>query len=120
MRMIPNSLAVAAGAVVALVPAWTWAQGQVDPEGYAYSPHMMGWGAGWHGMMLGPLFMIFVLAVAIAVAILLVRWLRGPSQATSARQTPADRAPLDILKERFARGEIDKAEYEERRHVLGE
>ena len=25
---------------------------------------------------------------------------------------------LEILKERFARGEIDKAEYEERRHTL--
>jgi uncharacterized membrane protein len=33
---------------------------------------------------------------------------------------PAGRTPLDTLKERFARGEIDKAEFEERRRALGE
>ncbi|WP_201789038.1 SHOCT domain-containing protein [Nitrobacter vulgaris] len=33
---------------------------------------------------------------------------------------PPTQTPLDILKERFARGEIDKAEFEDRRRVLGE
>src|SRR6267378_7506898 len=33
-------------------------------------------------------------------------------------QSPPTRTPLDILKERFARGEIDKAEFEDRRRVL--
>jgi putative membrane protein len=33
---------------------------------------------------------------------------------------PPTRMPLDILKERFARGEIDKAEFDDRRRVLGE
>jgi putative membrane protein len=71
-------------------------------------------------MILGPLFMILVLAAVIAVAVLLVRWLGGPWQASGSHQTPSARTPLDILKERFARGEIDKEEFEERRRVLGD
>jgi putative membrane protein len=66
----------------------------------------------------GPLFMIVLLAVIIAAVILLVRWFGGTTAAGTARLPPANRA-LDILKERFARGEIDKTEFEERRRVLG-
>jgi len=61
-----------------------------------------------------------VLALVIAVAVLLVRWLGGPWQAGAPHQSPLARTPLDILKERFARGEIDKEEFEERRRILGE
>lgn len=70
-------------------------------------------------MIFGPLFMILVLAVVVAVAVLLVRWLGGPWQSVQPHMPPG-RTPLDILKERFARGEIDKEEFEERRRVLGE
>jgi putative membrane protein len=48
-----------------------------------------------------------------------VRWLAGPSQGTL-QQGPPARTPLDVLRERFARGEIDKDEFEERRRVLGD
>jgi len=107
------------GTAVALAPGWVWAQVPSDPDRYGYGPHMMWWGGGWYGMILGPLFMILVLAAVIAVAVLLVRWLGGPWQGAGP-QVPAGRTPLDILKERFARGEIDKAEFEERRRVLGD
>lgn len=72
-------------------------------------------------MIFGPLFMILVLAVVIAVAVLLVRSLGGPwHSAQPPYHMPPGRTPLDILKERFARGEIDKEEFEERRRILGD
>lgn len=81
----------------------------------------MMWGWGWSGMIFGPLFMVLVLAVVITVAVLLVRWVGGPwRQAGPPDYLPSSRSPLDVLKERFARGEIDKTEFEERRRVLGE
>jgi putative membrane protein len=70
-------------------------------------------------MIFGPLFMILFLAVLVALVVILVRWLGGPWQGTYPPHQPT-RTPLDILKERFARGEIDKAEFEDRRRVLGE
>lgn len=84
-------------------------------------PDMMGWHGGW-GMFFGPFFMIFWLAVAVAIVVLLVRWLGGPSHTGHSPYITSSpvRTPLDILKERFARGEIDKDEYEERRRILGE
>ncbi len=81
--------------------------------------HPMMWGGwGWPGMILGPLMMIAVLAAAVAVAVLLVRWFAGGPAATTAG--PPGKTALDILSERFAKGEIDKEEFEERRRVLSQ
>ncbi|TSD85760.1 SHOCT domain-containing protein [Mycobacterium sp. KBS0706] len=115
---IPTITAGAAATALGLPMAW--AQTSSDADRYAYGPHMMWWGGGWGGMIFGPLIMILVLALAIAVAVLLLRWVAGlwREEAPTAR-TPGC-TPIDILKERFARGEIDKAEFEERRRVLGD
>lgn len=104
---------------VLLLPEAAWAQAPSDTERYhGWGPHMMGWGGGGYAMIFGPLFMILFLAVLVALAVVLARWLGGPWPGT---YPPHQfRTPLDILKERFARGEIDKAEFEDRRRVLGE
>jgi putative membrane protein len=120
MMKLSDRMVVVAGAVVAAVPTCAWAQAPSDPERYGYGPHMMWWGGGWYGMIFGPLFMILVLAVVIAVVVLLVRWLGGPWHRAASHQESSGRTPLHILKERFARGEIDKEEFEERRRVLGD
>lgn len=92
-----------------------WAQQQGGP-GYGHYPHMWG-GGSW--MFLGPMMMIVFIAVIVIVVVLVVRWLGGAGHGR-APYPPYGKTPLDILKERFARGEIDKEEFEERRRLLGD
>ena len=99
-----------------LAPVWAWAQGQPTTESYGYGPGMMWGNGGWYGMFFGPAFMILTLAAVVAAIVFFVRWL----DEASARHAPQGRAPLDILKERFAKGEIDKDEFAERCRILGE
>ena len=81
----------------------------------------MWWGHGWGygGMIFGGLLMIIFWGSIIVLAVLAVRWIAGNNSQREAPPQPRQ-SPLDILKERFARGEIDKEEFEERRRVLGE
>ncbi len=74
----------------------------------------MGYGPSW-GYGLGWVFMIlFWLVVILAVGALL-KWLVGTSSRTG---SPREKTALDILQERYARGEIDRDEYERKRHDL--
>ncbi len=118
---MPKPLIGLLAAIAALVAAATPVAAQtapVEPERYVYWPHMMGWDGGWFGG--GPVMMVIWVALLVAVVVLLMRTLGGPSRDTGARHAPPGKTALDILKERFARGEIDKAEFEEKRRVLGE
>jgi len=83
---------------------------------YGDHPHM--WDYGWGMMIMGPLMMVLLVAAVVVVVVLLVRWLGGGPARTAGGAGQA--RALDILKERFARGEIDKEEFEERRRLLAD
>jgi putative membrane protein len=76
-------------------------------------------GGHWYGWFFGPLVMLAFLAAAVAVVVLIVRALSGGHSAPRTPSPGSSNTALDILKERFARGEIDKDEFEERRSALG-
>ena len=76
-----------------------------------YNGHMWGDGYGWSMMGYGSMFIFWILAIVVIV--LAVRWATDRDGKRSNGS-----AALDILKERLARGEIEPAEYEERRKVL--
>jgi putative membrane protein len=76
--------------------------------------HGMGDGFGWGlGMIVMAAF--WLLFVAAVVWIVRVVWDRpGPRQEPG----PRSETPLEILQRRYARGEIDRAEFEEKRRDL--
>lgn len=70
----------------------------------------MGWGA---GMMIAmTVFALLVFGAIVAGIVLLTRALSGGSERTGEPRA------VEILEERFARGDIDREEYETRRHLL--
>ncbi|MBO6950083.1 MAG: SHOCT domain-containing protein [Rhodospirillales bacterium] len=69
----------------------------------------------WSGMFMGPVMMILVVVI-IAVAIVVVLRMFGFGAHTSSPGTHD--SSIAILNERFAKGEIDKVEYEERKRSL--
>ncbi len=78
--------------------------------GYAMTDGFGNWG-GW-GMAFGGFMMIFWFAVLVALIMFIVRWAGGNSNEVSRSDA------AQILKQRYARGEIDISEYEERLQFL--
>ncbi|MBI4709025.1 MAG: SHOCT domain-containing protein [Candidatus Portnoybacteria bacterium] len=77
---------------------------------------MMGydWGTGaWMGGGLGWLFMIIFWAAVILGIVYLVKLVAGQG-----REERKEKSAFDILKERYARGEINKEEFEQKKKDL--
>jgi putative membrane protein len=66
------------------------------------------------GMIFGGLAMWLFWILLIVVIVVVIKVLIGPT----ANPPSQPESPLDILKKRYARGEIDEQEYERRRREL--
>ncbi|TAJ80239.1 MAG: SHOCT domain-containing protein [Gallionellaceae bacterium] len=77
---------------------------------------MSDWGSfGWWGMGFGMLFMLLFWVLIILGVAALIRWLMTQSAPS---RGPRNKTPLEIVQERYARGEIDREEYEQKKRDL--
>jgi putative membrane protein len=77
---------------------------------------MMGYGYGMSWM--GGIFMIVFWVAVIVAIVFLIRWLLVASRTGGHSLAHGGESALDILKKRYARGEIDKQEFEEKKREL--
>jgi len=76
--------------------------------GWHMDPGLMGgWGVGWFG----GIFMIIFWILILVALVFFIKWLVQSSNRGHTGAAGGNRA-LDILKERYARGEINKTDYE--------
>jgi putative membrane protein len=73
----------------------------------------MGWG--WSGLGMVPMLLFWVLVI-FGVAVL-VRWLASGSSGSSGDKPPR---AMDILKARYAKGEITREQFEQMKREIGE
>ena len=90
-----------------LTPAAALAQERVYEWGWGMHP--MWWGAWGLGMMVIMLLFWVVVIVGLVVGI---RWLLGQAKA------PSSDSALEIVRQRYARGEINKEEFEAKKRDL--
>ncbi len=111
------------GTMITLASAGVALAQQGSDDRYRYGPGMMwhdGYGGGF-GMIFGPIFMILILAAIVFGIVWLLRatGALGPSGAGRGPAESSNKA-LDVLKERFAKGEIDAKEFDERKRLLSD
>jgi putative membrane protein len=84
-----------------------WGMGPGMMGGYG-----MGYGMGWFGFIIMVVFWIAVIVGIFA----LIRWLIVSSRPRA--EGRGEETPLEILKKRYARGEINREEFEEKKKDL--
>jgi putative membrane protein len=94
-----------------LVGLSTVVQAQDRPGNWGWHPMWGMWGGAWGIGML--LVMLTFWVLVIAALVLGIRWLGQQGRG------PRSDGALDILRQRYARGEIDKDEFEAKKRDLG-
>ncbi len=89
-----------------------------DWGGYGMGPGMMGPGYGYGmGWGWGIVMMVFWVLVIVGI-VLLIRWLIMASRPGAQGGPQQGESALDILKRRYARGEMDREEFEQKKKDL--
>ncbi len=98
-----------------LLPVFDTALGRKESEGTVM---MWGYGFGWGGMLLGTALFIALLVVLIWAVMRFVNGQTTPLVPPASGAPPTGPSALEILNQRYARGEIDTVTYEQMRARL--
>lgn len=104
------------GTIAATVPLLVWTGTAIADPGFMGYGGYGGYGGlmgGGHGLFAGLAMLVFWVAV-IALVVYAVRWFTEGRRPGAGRRNDA----LDILRDRFARGEIDEDEFKRRKAAL--
>ena len=86
------------------------------PRGRMGSGMMGPWGLGWFGVI----FVVLIVLLVVAALIILLPRLKQNYKIDAVETSSGKSKAHEILKERYARGEIDKSEFEEKKKGLEE